>query len=140
MPTEAEVAVAVASMKRRVNTHRYEARVFTLAGTETIQTDDGFKRSPCREVHVSFHKDDAMVFTIWALNLERVEAHWQAFLQSNGALAPKVGARVGVKTGPGREYRAKVLKVTKSRVLAEFKFGYGRMAKPRWFRLNEIWW
>jgi len=136
LPTEEEVQSACKAMRRRVMAVNYAAEVFTQAAW----TGWGGSRLPSREVHVRFVKNGKTVFTIWAMSLERVQAHWETFLVSNNALAPKVGGRVRVSCGPGRDYTAKALEVTKTRVLCQWRYVAGHKSAPRWFRICDIWW
>jgi hypothetical protein len=80
------------------------------------------------------------IFEIGADSPERVQAHWESFLVNHGVLAPPTMSYVSFSNGPGREYRGKVVRTTKTRVLVSYKFGNGRQAANKWVKLNEISW
>jgi hypothetical protein len=140
-PNWVEVREACKSMNRRVGNVEYMAEVFTILSERPVKGSDGrLCWQPHHEPHVRFLKGGKVVFDIWASSLERVRSHWGTFLEVNNAKAPKVGARVRVKTGPGRVYTAKVLEVSRTRVLAQWRYVAGHRSAPRWFRLCDIWW
>jgi hypothetical protein len=85
-------------------------------------------------------KSGEAIFSIQASSPERVEAHWNSFLSNHNAVAPQTQSWVCISNGPGREYRGRVVRTTKTRVLVSYRFGNGRQAANKWFKLSEISW
>jgi len=85
-------------------------------------------------------KPGEVIFSIVASSPERVLAHWESFLVNHKAFAPLTMQYVSISNGPGREYRGKVVRTTKTRALVSYKFGNGKQAANKWFKLSEISW
>ena len=99
-------------------------------------------------VYVTFTKGSGMIpalytdetFSILATAPERILAHWNTWLHNHNAMAPKTMAWVHIYNGPGRSYRGKVVRTTKTRALVSYKFKNGNYAANKWFKLSEISW
>jgi hypothetical protein len=85
-------------------------------------------------------KPKDIVFSIVANSPERVQAHWESFLVNHKAFAPITMQYVSISNGPNRDYRAKVVRTTKTRALVTYKFNNGKWAANKWVKLSEISW
>jgi hypothetical protein len=96
----------------------------------------------CRSSGGSFvpARSGEAVFTIGADSAERVKAHWDSFLANHSAVAPLTMGSVTINNGPGRVYRGRCVRTTKTRVQVRYKFDNGRYAAPKWFKLSEVSW
>lgn len=139
-PDVATVTRYCLNLRRLVRGQEYKVICLGVPEKRAMSSKGGWYWGVVEVPRVYFWKNGVAEHNVAATSLERVEAHWQGFLCIHKAWAPKVGGFAWVKTGPSREYRAKVLKVTKSRIQAQWTYRNGNRSAPRWFKLSEVAW